>query len=500
MTVPKSPITILNELDHTGRSAAGPLLVIKPGASTDDATTTKNEGEQKMKNNYIETLNQTRLTVLAVVAIIIGLAASVFGAGPAPANDNFANAELISGTQVHISRSNASATKEPGEPLHGGIGAASVWFKWTATSNGLVAFSTNRSQTNLDTLMGVYRGSALNALTLQCVDDNIGATDLRSFCRIPVDSGNTYYIAVDGKTDGQTIAEGTFFLDIEPSLPNQGADYDVDGITDLSVFRPSNGVWYVNNSSTPQAPTVLNWGSSGDIPVISGDGGYASNTNAVFRPSDGTWYQSQHSTNSLVQWGAAGDIPVPANYGGGFVTNIAVFRPSNGNWYIRYGSGSYAYYQYGLNGDIPLAGHYSNDHVDDIAVFRPSNGTWYFIKRSTTTGIGDEPSAVKFGLQGDKPVPGDYDGDGILDIAVYRPSTGVWYVLRSSNSQVQAFHWGIAEDIPTTGDFDGDGFSDFAVFRPSNGNWYISFSSNNTTRTTHFGQNGDIPVTANGSF
>ena len=50
-------------------------------------------------------------------------------------------------------------------------------------------------------------------------------------------------------------------------IPQQG-DYDGDGTTDIGVFRQSNGVWYVIESSTRQFRAVK-WGEPEDIPITS---------------------------------------------------------------------------------------------------------------------------------------------------------------------------------------------------------------------------------------
>jgi hypothetical protein len=132
---------------------------------------------------------------------------------------------------------------------------------------------------------------------------------------------------------------------------------------------------------------------------------------SLFRPSSGTWFVHDGPT---VAWGTAGDLPVPGDYDGDGTTDIAVFRPSSGTWFVE-GGPTVAW---GTNGDLPVPGDYDGDGTTDTAVFRPSSGTWF---------VEGGPS-VAWGTAGDIPVPGDYDGDGTTDTAVFRPSTGAWFI------------------------------------------------------------------------
>jgi hypothetical protein len=45
-------------------------------------------------------------------------------------------------------------------------------------------------------------------------------------------------------------------------------DYGGDGVTDITVFRPSNGTWYVLRSKTNFTAAVgYQWGNGADVPL-----------------------------------------------------------------------------------------------------------------------------------------------------------------------------------------------------------------------------------------
>jgi len=276
--------------------------------------------------------------------------------------------------------------------------------------------------------------------------------------------GTAYYWKIVSKVDPSTEIPGPVWMFTVDYFVLDGHDFDGNGTSDISVFRPSDGKWFIKDIAFHR------WGALGDIPVPGDYNGDGTTDIAVWRPSNGKWYIKGIAVQA---WGTTGDTPVPGDYNGDGITDIAVWRPSEGKWYIR----GVADYGWGTTWDIPVPGDYNGDGVTDIAVWRPSEGKWYI------RGVAD----YGWGTTGDIPVPGDYDGDGTTDIAVWRPSNGKWYI-----KWIAVHAWGTTGDIPVPGDYDGDSVIDWAVWRPSNGKWYIR--TPHTVGVYSWGTSGDIPL------
>ena len=265
-------------------------------------------------------------------------------------------------------------------------------------------------------------------------------------------------------------------------------DFDADGRSDISVFRPSSGVWYLNRSSA--GFTAFQFGISVDKPVAADYDGDLKADAAVYRA--GVWYRLRSTTNTMdvISFGLSTDIPSPADFDGDGKADVVVFRPATGIWYaLASSNGAFSSVRFGLAGDVPVPGDYDGDGKDDINLFRPSSGTWYRLNSSNGSF-----SASNFGLNGDKAVAGDFDGDAKSDLAVWRPSSGVWYIIQSATGSFSATAFGLSGDIPSTADYDGDGKTDISIFRPSSGVWYRLNSSNGSFAAIGFGLSSDNPV------
>ncbi|HLM62536.1 MAG TPA: FG-GAP-like repeat-containing protein, partial [Pyrinomonadaceae bacterium] len=204
--------------------------------------------------------------------------------------------------------------------------------------------------------------------------EDVALWDNRGAAHVFTRSGTTWtrqfrLFASDGAANdhlGQSVAlDGNVWLAGAPDSNNRDGsayifdasfhrtafDFDGDGKADVSVFRPSSGIWYLNQSSN---------GFTG------------------------------------IQFGQNGDKLAPADYDGDGKTDIAVVR--NGTWYILRSQLGFTGFAFGTPDDIPVPGDYDTDGKDDIAVFRPSTGVW-FLQRSTAGFVG-----LSFGQAGDVPV------------------------------------------------------------------------------------------------
>ena len=297
--------------------------------------------------------------------------------------------------------------------------------------------------------------------------------------------GNKVYLAGGGIVQGL----GATNVNEVFTVANVMGDFDGDGRTDVSVYRPSEGVWYINSSRDGFG--ALRWGIATDQ-IVPGDyDGDGKTDVAVFRPAadptqtDFYILKSSNFTWAGLSWGLPADIPVVEDYDGDAVDDVAVYRPSSRTWYVLRSSNRSVQIYVNFPLGTPVTGDFDGDGKGDFNIYQ--GGEWFIAQSSLNYQI------TIFGLGGqlnDRIVPCDYDGDGKDNPAIFRPSTGAWHIRRPDQGTT-VIPFGISTDTPVPGDYDGDGRCDVAIYR--GGTWWINGSWSGV-QVAQFGLASDVPV------
>jgi hypothetical protein len=238
----------------------------------------------------------------------------------------------------------------------------------TVTGFGVVFTDVDSATGGNRSLIRVYGadGTQLSAASAAVQDNGLSFVGIsfnagERIARVVIESGNAALSSTnnDGVNGVDVVAMDDFIYGEPRASTYHTGDFDGDGVSDLSVFRPSSGTWFNVNSGS-NTVSIVQWGQNGDVPVDGDFDGDHLADQAIFRPSDGSWWINRSSNGAFVTiFGQNGDKPVAGDYDKDGITDIAVWRPSNGNYSIaRSSTGFQTFFggPFGQNGDVPTQG------------------------------------------------------------------------------------------------------------------------------------------------
>jgi hypothetical protein len=157
--------------------------------------------------------------------------------------------------------------------------------------------------------------------------------------------------------------------------------WNTKGYDRIGVFQPSTGKWYLDvngNGKWNPCPSRDGCGylkvyKPGDLPITGDWNGNGLTQLGLFRPSTGEWFLDYNGDRNwdgcnkdrcLSSFGTAADLPVSGDWNGTGTSKIGVFRPSTGDWFLDLnGNGQWdgcgidlCVTNFGQAGDIPVVG------------------------------------------------------------------------------------------------------------------------------------------------
>ncbi len=231
-----------------------------------------------------------------------------------PPNDAFSNRISFTGTSTIVTGLNMGAGKQPNEPNHAGYaGGSSVWWSWTAPSNGITLLSAwlyDEWGTLGYPLLGVYTGFPVSNLTAVASNaaPGYGMPAMVSFYAT---AGTNYRIAVDDRYGYQG---GVFMKLMQPEfLP---ATVLLPGVPATNLFGATGSMTYFTGTVPPGI-------SSAHISIQGGTG-------------DCDLYVRFGALPTLTEWDYR-------PYQAGNDETVTLTNPAVGDWYIMlYGYDSYS--------------------------------------------------------------------------------------------------------------------------------------------------------------
>jgi len=170
-----------------------------------------------------------------------------------PPNDAFSAAV----TTFPATGTTVGATLETGEPLAGTGASGSVWYRFT-TQAGATSATVTLAGSSYDTLLAVYTGASVSALSLVASNDDCPGSSTTSCVTFNVAGGTTYSVQVDGWNG----LKGSVSIALTVVVPPTPAN---DAFSAAVTTFPATGTTLGATLETGEPQAVAGKGASGSV-------------------------------------------------------------------------------------------------------------------------------------------------------------------------------------------------------------------------------------------